>query len=36
MVSIPWIGTDREDRKLHGMNHVRLKPLAAEKETVEV
>jgi polysaccharide chain length determinant protein (PEP-CTERM system associated) len=36
MVSIPWIGTDREDRKLHGKTNERLKPLAEEKETVEV
>jgi polysaccharide chain length determinant protein (PEP-CTERM system associated) len=36
MVSIPWIGLDREDKNLHRKSGTRSKPLAEEKEIVEV
>jgi len=36
MVSIPWIGADREERNLHGKVNGRPKSGTEEKEPVEV
>ena len=36
MVSIPWIGADREEKSLHGRGNGRPKSAAEKKETIEV
>jgi polysaccharide chain length determinant protein (PEP-CTERM system associated) len=36
MVSIPWIGADRENKSLHGKVNGRPKSAAEEKETIQV